>query len=357
MMGDGRPELQSGAGMKTSDFDYHLPKELIAQTPMDPRDHSRLMVVSRADGSIQHRHFYDLPQYLRPGDLLVFNDSRVFPARLHGTRSGTGGKIELLLLHRLSPGVWRALARPGHGMREGDRFEVSRDGYRLDGEVQRVEAGGDRIIRLSSEEDLDRLGVIPLPPYVHEPLKDTERYQTVYARITGSVAAPTAGLHFTPGLLDRIRAVGAELAFVTLHVGWDSFRPVRSEDVASHELHSEYWELSPEAADAVNRAERDGRRIISVGTTAVRLLEQAASLQSGTDQAVAPGSGWADLFIHPGHDFRVVDALVTNFHLPRSTLLMLTSAFAGRELVLRAYREAAERRYRFYSFGDAMVVM
>ena len=343
--------------MKTSDFDYPLPKDLIAQTPTEPRDHSRLMVVSRIDGSIQHRHFYDLPQYLRPDDLLVFNDSRVFPARLHGTRSGTGGRIELLLLHRLSPGVWRALVRPGRGLREGNAFEVSRGGHNIDGEVMRVEVGGDRIVSLSSEEDLDRLGVIPLPPYVHEPLEDTERYQTVYARVAGSVAAPTAGLHFTPGLLDRIQALGVELAFVTLHVGWDSFRPVRTENIASHTLHSEYWELSPEAAHAVNRAKREGRRVISVGTTVVRLLEQAASLQNDADNAISSGSGWADLSIYPGYRFRMVDALVTNFHLPRSTLLMLTSALAGRELVLRAYREAIDHRYRFYSFGDCMIML
>ena len=342
--------------MKTSDFDYHLPKELIAQTPMEPRDHSRLMVVSRAGDSIQHRRFDDLPEYLRPGDLLVFNDSRVFPARLHGTRSATGGRVELLLLHRLSPGVWRAIVRPGRGMREGDAFEVSRDGRHVSGEVVRVETGGDRIVRLSSEDDLDGLGVVPLPPYIHRPLEDTERYQTVYARVSGSVAAPTAGLHFTQGLLDRIRSMGVELAFVTLHVGWDSFRPVRTEDVSSHELHSEYWELGRDAAEAVDRAKRDGRRVVSVGTTAVRLLEQAASVHGDADGVVSPGGGWADLFIYPGYRFRVVDALVTNFHLPRSTLLMLTSAFAGRERVLEAYRLAAEHRYRFYSFGDCMFI-
>ena len=358
--------------MKTSDFDYHLPKELIAQTPIEPRDRSRLMVVSRRDGSIQHRHFYDLPEYLRPGDVMVFNDSRVFPARLYGTRVGTGGRIELLLLHRTSPGTWRALVKPGRRMRQGDAFDVDGSEGKVRGEVVEVEDDGTRTVRLSGEEDLEALGVVPLPPYIHQPLEDSERYQTVYARVAGSVAAPTAGLHFTSALLERIRSIGVELAFVTLHVGWDSFRPVKTEDFTSHKLHSEYWELGPDAADAVNRAKEEGRRVISVGTTAVRLLEQAAALvgdadagTSRTQMTVASGSGWAELFIYPGYRFRVVDALVTNFHLPRSTLLMLTSAFAGRDpstgsgrgLVLRAYGEAANRGYRFYSFGDAMMIL
>ena len=342
--------------MKTSDFDYQLPKELIAQAPVEPRDNSRLMVLSRPDGCIQHRSFYDLPQYLRSGDVMVFNDSRVIPARVYGTRAGTGGKVELLLLRRLSPGVWRALVRPGRRMREGDGFEVSGGGRNMQGEVLQVEADGERTVRLSSEEDLDVVGVIPLPPYIHQPLQYPERYQTVYARVAGSVAAPTAGLHFTPPLLERVRALGVELVFVTLHVGWDSFRPVSTQNVSSHQMHSEYWELGSEAAQAVNRARHEGRRVISVGTTAIRLLEHAAGLHGDVDGVVAPGSGWADLFIYPGYQFRVVDALLTNFHLPKSTLLMLTSAFAGRELLLDAYRIAADQRYRFYSFGDCMMI-
>ena len=359
--------------MKTSDFDYHLPKELIAQTPIEPRDHSRLMVVSRSDGSIQHRHFYDLPEYLRPGDVMVFNDSRVFPARLYGTRAGTGGRIELLLLHRTSPGTWRALVKPGRRMRQGDAFDVDGSAGQVRGEVVQVEEDGTRTVRLSGEEDLEALGVVPLPPYIHQPLEDAERYQTVYARVAGSVAAPTAGLHFTRGLLERIHSMGVELVFVTLHVGWDSFRPVKTEDFTTHTLHSEYWELGPDAAEAVNRAKEEGRRVISVGTTAVRLLEQSAATMDrdpsgdvdSAPKTVAAGSGWAELFIYPGYRFRVVDALMTNFHLPRSTLLMLTSAFAGRDpstgsgrgLVLRAYEEAADRGYRFYSFGDAMLIV
>jgi len=345
--------------VKTSDFDYQLPQELIAQTPMEPRDHSRLMVVSRADGSIQHRHFYDLPDYLREGDVLVFNDSRVIPARLYGRRIGTGGQVELLLLSRLSPGVWRALVRPGRRMREGAAFEIpgGDGGAVMQGEILQVEPDGTRVVRLSGEENLHRVGVVPLPPYIHAPLQDAERYQTVYARVEGSVAAPTAGLHFTPELLERVRSIGAETAFVTLHVGWDSFRPVKTEDVSSHKMHSEHWELSQETASAVNRAKQEGRRVISVGTTAVRLLEQAALLHTDADGLLAASSGWADIFITPGYRFRIVDALVTNFHLPRSTLLMLTSAFAGRELVLEAYRQAVELRYRFYSFGDATLIV
>lgn len=351
--------------MKSSDFDYLLPEELIAQTPMEPRDHSRLMVLSRADGSIRHRRFYDLPEYLRHGDVMVFNDSRVTPARVLGTRAGTGGRVELLLLRRLSPGVWRALVKPGRRMRAGDAFELAGGGRKINGEVISVEEDGSRTVMLSDDDALKVVGVVPLPPYIHRPLQDTERYQTVYSRVAGSVAAPTAGLHFTADLLERVRSVGVELVFVTLHVSWDSFRPVSVEDVASHMMHSEHWELGQEAADAINRAGREGRRVISVGTTAVRLLEHVAALNDGGVQGsahpcgetVASGSGWADLFIYPGYRFRVVNALVTNFHLPRSTLLMLTSAFTGWDLLLRAYGEAADLGYRFYSFGDSMLIL
>ncbi len=348
---DGRTRL------KTSDFDYELPPELIAQAPIEPRDHSRLMVVDRAGGSIRHARFYDLPEYLEPGDLLVFNDSRVIPARLYGSSVPSGARIELLLLERLGGGSWRSLVKPGRRMRRGAEFQVEGAGRTVTGRVAAVNADGSRDVALSDEEHLAEMGIVPLPPYIHEPLADPERYQTVYSRIEGSVAAPTAGLHFTPGLLDRVRETGAELAFVTLHVGYDSFRPVEAEDIAAHEMHSEYWQLGREAADAINRAKADGRRVISVGTTAVRLLEYAAALHASNEDPLVPGTGMADLFILPGYEFRVVDALVTNFHLPRSTLLMLTSAFAGRDLVLRAYREAADLRYRFYSFGDAMLIL
>ena len=343
--------------LRTSDFGYELPKELIAQRPARVRDQSRLMVVSRADGSISHRRFYDLPEYLAPGDLLALNDSRVFPARLMGRRTPTGGAVEVMLLHPHAPGGWRALVRPGRRMREGARFEVASEGARIRGAVVAVEEDGSRIVELEGEEHVDALGVTPLPPYVREPLADPERYQTVYARNRGSVAAPTAGLHFTPELLGRVRGLGVEAAFVTLHVGWDSFRPVQGEDVSRHKLHSEYFDLPGESADAVNAAKREGRRVVAAGTTAVRLLEQAAARCADAGRTVEAGSGWADLFITPGHRFRAVDALITNFHLPRSTLLMLTCAFGGRGLVLRAYREAVRLRYRFYSFGDAMLIV
>ena len=348
--------------MKTSDFDYDLPRELIAQTTAEPRDSSRLMAVSRRDGTVRHRRFRDLPDMLGPGDVLVFNDSRVFPARLYGRRPGASGRVELLLLSRLPGGRWRALTRPGRRTGAGTVCELPHDGGVATAEVLEVEPGGTRIVRLSDEGIIDRIGSVPLPPYIREPLRDAERYQTVYARAEGGVAAPTAGLHFTGRLLDGIRSRGVETVFVTLHVGWDSFRPVRQEDPSAHRMHSEWWELGPEAAGPINRAKAEGRRVVSVGTTAVRLLEHAAALGNGCGDGrrdrdvVAPGSGWADLFIRPGYRFRVVDALVTNFHLPRSTLLMLTCAFAGRDLVLEAYRLAIESRYRFYSFGDAMLI-
>ena len=342
--------------MKTGEFDYDLPPELIAQTPAEPRDSSRLMVVDRAAGSIEHRRFRDLPQFLREGDVAVFNDSRVFPARLYG-RSASGGWVELLLLRRIEPGVWTALVRPGRRLRVGATFVAASGDDEVEGVVLDVHENGSRTVRLSDDGSLNEIGVVPLPPYIREPLADSERYQTVYSRVAGSVAAPTAGLHFTPALLDQLTGHGVELAFVTLHVGWDSFRPVSVEDVADHRMHAEQWELDPGAAAAINAAKREGRRVVSVGTTAVRLLEQAAAVTAPGGDTVAPGSGWADLFIYPGYRFSVIDALVTNFHLPRSSLLMLTSAFAGRGLVLDAYAEAVRQRYRFYSFGDAMLVV
>ena len=342
-----------GDALRTSDFDYELPEALIAQTPTEPRDHSRLMSLRRADGSIQHRRFYELPQLLLPGDLMVFNDSRVMPARLRGRRR-TGGAIEILLLSRLSPGVWRAIGRPGRLLRPGATFEIAGEGGSMSGEALEITPEGERIIRLDDEERLHDVGEVPLPPYITETLADSERYQTVYAREEGSAAAPTAGLHFTDELLAQVRAMDVQTVFVTLHVGWGTFRPVKDDDPTEHAMHAEYWELTAEAADAICSAKANGRRVISVGTTAVRLLENAASLSAnGLPQA---GSGWADIFITPGYRFKVVDALITNFHLPRSTLLMLTSAFASRDIMLRAYNEAVTQRYRFYSFGDAMFI-
>ena len=343
--------------MSTGDFDYDLPPELIAQTPLEQRDSSRLMVAPLDGAPSRHTLFSELPRILSPGDVLVMNDSRVIPARLVGRRAVTGGRAELLLLERLSPGVWRALARPGRRLGPGAVVEFSSANAEMSAEVLEVDASGARIVRLRGEDYLGEVGAMPLPPYIREPLRDGERYQTVYSRVEGSVAAPTAGLHFTPALLSELRAAGVETAFVTLHVGWGTFRLVKVDDPASHEMHAERYTLSQQAADAVNAAKSEGRRVIAVGTTPTRLLEHVALSGGSPSAPVEAGSGWADLFIRPGHRFLVIDGLLTNFHLPRSTLLMLVSAFAGRELVLKRYREAIERRYRFYSFGDATLFL
>ena len=345
--------------LRTSDFEYILPSELIAQSPVEPRDSSRLMAVSKSTGAVNHGRFTDLFRLLNRGDVLVLNDSRVFPERLYGHIAGADREIELLLLTRLEPGRWRALVKPGRRMRTGARFDiVDRSGQTtMSGVVAEQEEAGTRIVELTNEDAIGSSGVVPLPPYIHEQLDDPERYQTVYSRSEGSVAAPTAGLHVTERLLNDIRRKGVETVFVTLDVGWGSFKPVEDEDPQSHEMHSEHWELGPAAADTINRAKIEGRRVISVGTTAVRLLEHAASQCADDEHVLAAGSGWADVFILPGFKFRVIDGLVTNFHLPKSTLLMLVSAFAGHELVMRCYREAVDRRYRFYSLGDAMAIL
>ncbi len=340
--------------MKTSDFVYDLPEELIAQTPIEPRDHSRLLEVNRADGSIEHKHFYDLPDALREGDLLVINDTRVMPARLLGERLPGGGACEVLLLRQLSPVSWETLVKPGKKLRPGAR--VSFGGGRLTATIEEPTDAGGRVVRFdvasgTLEAALDELGEMPLPPYIHEKLADRERYQTVYAREVGSAAAPTAGLHFTPELLAKIRGKGVSIVPVLLHVGLGTFRPVKAEDVSEHVMHSEFYSVTPEAAEAVNRAKAEGRRVIAVGTTSVRTLESAAK-----DGLLQPGSGWTDIFITPGFHFQMVDALVTNFHLPGSTLIMLVSALMGREETLHAYEEAVRQRYRFFSFGDAMFI-
>ena len=343
--------------MRTSDFDYDLPEELIAQTPLEPRDHSKLMLVDRDVGALSHDRFFNLPKYLRQGDVLVFNDSRVISARLFGSRDDTGNKIELLLLSRLREGVWRALVRPGRRMRENDSFIIhDRDENKseMTGHVLEVEDSGSRIVEITNEFLIEEIGNVPLPPYIHEKVSDPERYQTIYAKSEGSVAAPTAGLHFTEELMSNIRDKGVLTEFVTLHVGWDSFRPLKSENIFDHKMHSEYWYLSNETATIINEAKREGRRIISVGTTAARLLENVFEKQDG--YPIREGSGWADIFITPGYEFKILDGLITNFHLPKSTLLMLTSALAGRDLMLKAYREAVDHEYRFYSFGDAMLI-
>ena len=343
--------------LRTSDFDYDLPEELIAQTPIEPRDHSKLMLVDRDVGALSHDRFFNLPKYLRQGDVLVFNDSRVISARLFGSRDDTGNKIELLLLSRLREGVWRALVRPGRRMRENDSFIIhDRDENKseMTGHVLEVEDSGSRIVEITNEFLIEEIGNVPLPPYIHEKVSDPERYQTIYAKSEGSVAAPTAGLHFTEELMSNIRDKGVLTEFVTLHVGWDSFRPLKSENIFDHKMHSEYWYLSNETATIINEAKREGRRIISVGTTAARLLENVFEKQDG--YPIREGSGWADIFITPGYEFKILDGLITNFHLPKSTLLMLTSALAGRDFMLKAYREAVDHEYRFYSFGDAMLI-
>jgi S-adenosylmethionine:tRNA ribosyltransferase-isomerase len=342
--------------MRTSDFDYHLPPELIAQTPVEPRDHSRLMVLNRSDGSTKHHRFFEIVDYLSAGDVLVFNDSRVIPAKLSGRKVDTGGRVELLLLKRLDDGVWEVLVKPGKRVSIGTRVEIEGGNKaRVLAEVIGFSEDGIKLINFSDEALLPQLGRVPLPPYIKSPLTDPERYQTVYARVLGSVAAPTAGLHFTPELLSKIEQKGIRLLFVTLHVGLDSFRPVTEDDPLKHPIHREYGNLSPEVAAELSRAKTEGRRVICVGTTTVRLLEAAA--QASQASILEPFEGWVSLFALPGYEFRIVDGVITNFHLPRSTLLMLVCAFAGKDFINKAYQEAISQQYRFYSFGDAMLVL
>jgi len=341
--------------MKTSDFDYHLPPELIAQTPLEPRDQSRLMVLEQSRGLIEHCHFSDIIDYLKPGDVLVFNDSRVIPARLKGKKAESGGKVELLLLRQLKNAVWEVLLKPAKRVAIGTKLEIGDSDDSVSAEIVGEREGGIRVIRFPEEMLLPKLGKIPLPPYIRTPLEDTERYQTVYARVPGSVAAPTAGLHFTPRLLKQLEQKGIELLFVTLHVGLDTFRPVREDDPLKHPIHKEYGIVTQEVTSCLNKAKGEGRRIICVGTTTVRIIEGAA--QASQPSILEPFEGWVSLFILPGYRFRMVDALITNFHLPRSTLLMLVAAFAGRDFIISAYEEAMARDYRFYSFGDAMLIL
>ena len=347
--------------MKTSDFDYSLPLELIAQTPIEPRDRARLMALNRSDGSIKHRRFLEVIDYLQTGDVLVFNESRVIPARLRARRVDTGRRLEILMLRRLRRNLWEALVKPGRRVGTGCHLEVTGDSTEIDKPDGRVLAevvdrreNGIRVIKFTDEIQLLELGKIPLPPYIHTHLADPERYQTVYADTAGSVAAPTAGLHFTTELIDRIKSRGIHCRFVSLHIGLDTFRPVREDDPKAHPIHQEYGVLSPEVAKQLSQAKADGRRIICVGTTTARLVEAIA--QPGVPVHIEPFAGWVSLFILPDYRFRVVDALITNFHLPRSTLLMLVSAFGGKELIQQAYREAIAQKYRFYSFGDAMLI-
>lgn len=337
--------------MDVTDFDYDLPQELIAQTPVEPRDSSRLLVMDKNTGELEHRHFYNLPEYLKPGDLLVFNDTRVIPARLHGFKT-TGAHVEVFLLTRKNATDWEVLVKPGKKLQKGAQIRFSDE---LSCEILETTDFGGRIARFHYdgifEEILDRLGETPLPPYIHEKLKDKERYQTVYNRERGSAAAPTAGLHFTKELLKKIRDMGVEEVFVTLHVGLGTFRPVNESRVEDHKMHKEFYTVSQEAADAINKAKREGRRIVAVGTTSVRTLESA-----GASGEMKAGGNWTNIFIYPGYQFKFVDALVTNFHLPQSTLVMLVSALSSREKILHAYRVAVENKYRFFSFGDAMFI-
>ena len=391
--------------MRTDDFDYHLPQELIAQSPAEPRDSSRLMVLNRESGQIEHRQFPALLQYLHPGDVMVFNQSRVIPARLYGHRVDTGSRAEFLLLRRNADGTWEAMAKPGRRLRQGVVVQIEEQspqpafakegintpagedgvpknptpfvneeterGFSVD--IIAAHDNGLKTVRLSSEEGIERFGHTPLPPYIKETLSDPGRYQTVYSRQPGSVAAPTAGLHFTEDLLQKARDLGVETVFVTLHVGLDTFKPVDEDDPTEHKIHTEHYSIDAQAAESLNRAKADGRRIIAVGTTSVRVLEQAGlDLEHSGQTTLTATESEASLFILPGHKFRMVNAMVTNFHLPRSSLLMLVSAFVeqgmgadgpssfpgrtGRTVVMDAYQEAIAQRYRFYSFGDAMFI-
>ena len=340
--------------MKVTDFDFYLPEELIAQHPLEKRDQSRLMVLDRNTGEIEHKKFYDIIDYLEKGDTLVLNNTRVMPARLIGEKEHTGGKIEFLLLKRLEGDKWECLAKPGKSAKPGRRF-IFGEG-KLIAEVIEVLENGNRIIEFTYdgifEQVLDSLGEMPLPPYIHERLEDRERYQTVYSKEEGSAAAPTAGLHFTKELLQKIKDKGINIAYVTLHVGLGTFRPVKVETIENHDMHSEFYILNEENADIINETKRRGNRVISVGTTSTRTLETIAD-ENGLVKAQ---SGWTNIFIYPGYKFKIIDNLITNFHLPESTLIMLVSTLAGREHVLAAYNEAVKEKYRFFSFGDAMFI-
>lgn len=340
--------------MKVKEFDYFLPTELIAQHPLEKRDESRLMVLDRCDGSITHKKFKDILEYLNPGDCLVLNNTRVLPARLIGTKKDSGGKIEFLLLKRLQDNEWETLVKPGKKAQVGTKFVFGAG--ELEAQVISVSEDGNRIVKFFYqgifEEVLDRLGQMPLPPYIKEQLEDKERYQTVYSKEQGSAAAPTAGLHFTKELLQNISEKGIKIAFLTLHVGLGTFRPVKEENIESHNMHSEYYQMSKETAEVINSTKRNGNRVIAVGTTSCRTLETI-----GDDQGfVKEQAGWTNIFIYPGYKFKIIDGIITNFHLPQSTLIMLISAFTNKTMILDAYETAVEEKYRFFSFGDAMFI-
>lgn len=345
-----------GNSMKTKDFYYDLPKELIAQTPIEPRDHSRLLVLDKQSGEICHKHFYDIIDELEPGDCLILNDSRVLPARIYGIKEPTGACVEFLLLKQVENDVWECLAGPGKKAKPGTRFSFG-NGI-MSCEVLSVTEDGNRVVKFSYGEDgffasLEKVGKMPLPPYITKELEDQERYQTVYSRELGSAAAPTAGLHFTNELLDKIKAKGVNIGFVTLHVGLGTFRPVKAEEITDHKMHSEHFEIPPATARLIARTKENGKRVIAVGTTSCRSLEAAASVNNGK---IEPYVGSTEIFIYPGYKFKVLDGLITNFHLPESTLIMLVSAFAGYKNTMNTYKIAVEEKYRFFSFGDAMFI-
>lgn len=340
--------------MKTSDFYYDLPEELIAQTPVEPRDSSRMMVYNRKTKEVLHKHFYDVIDFLNEGDALIVNDSRVLPARIYGTKIPTGANVEFLLLKQVKDKVWETLVKPGKKARTGDSFTFG-DGI-MTGKVIDVLEDGNRIVEFKCDsnfyETLDKIGQMPLPPYIHEKLKDKERYQTVYSHELGSAAAPTAGLHFTDELLEKIKAKGIKIGYVTLHVGLGTFRPVKVDDVTTHKMHSEHYEVPEETAKLIEETKKNGKRVIAVGTTSCRTLESVAKEHG----KVVPCEGWTDIFIYPGFEFKVLDGLITNFHLPESTLIMLVSAFVGYDEVMSIYKEAVKEKYRFFSFGDSMFI-
>jgi len=340
--------------MLLSDFDYDLPEKLIAQTPCEPRNASRLMVLDKETETIQHQHFYELKDFLVRGDTLIFNDTRVMPARLIGHRDKTGGKVEVFLLRRIDCDIWETLVKPGKKAQENN---IIRFGDELTCQIMGHTDFGGRIVKFTYdgifEEILDRLGETPLPPYIHEKLADKERYQTVYSKEEGSAAAPTAGLHFTKGMLQELKDKGINLGFITLHVGLGTFRPVNVEKIEEHVMHKEYYCISDETAKLIRDTKASGNRVIAVGTTSIRTLESAADKKNHIEGK----SGWTDIFIYPGYEFKIIDAIITNFHLPKSTLIMLISAFAGRDFVLKAYKKAVEEKYRFFSFGDAMLLL
>lgn len=341
--------------MKTSDFYYELPKELIAQTPVEPRDSSRLLVLDKNSGKIEHKHFYDIIDYLNEGDCLIANDSRVIPARIFGTKAETGANVEFLLLKQISGNRWETLCKPGKKAKEGAKFSFG-DGL-MDATVVEVKDDGNRVVDFDCDENffatLDKIGQMPLPPYITAKLEDKERYQTVYSNELGSAAAPTAGLHFTTELMDKIKAKGIKIAYVTLHVGLGTFRPVKVDDVTKHKMHSEHYEIPKETADVINETKKNGGRVIAVGTTSCRTLESVAT----SFGQIKPCDGWTDIFIYPGYQFKVLDGLITNFHLPESTLIMLVSAYAGFDKIMNAYKTAVDEKYRFFSFGDAMAIL